>query len=155
MKYQFTIPTLKFSVAGFFISGFSMTGILGLQTLLQSFTQGCEVAWKLLFILMASGSIITPFIFTCFVLKDSQSQKFSEGKIWLYNLLEYIFLQCSIGWLFSNAKTLCYVSDGQNGLQFVFTSWMGLCIQLFYSLLLDWMKNNKTLTQSVVLEQEL
>ena len=33
----------------------------------------------------------------------------------------------------TNANTLCYVSDGENGLEFIFTAWLGLPIIMVFS----------------------
>jgi len=35
---------------------------------------------------------------------------------------------------FSERKTLCYVADGQNGIQFVFTAWLAIPILICLSL---------------------
>jgi len=142
MKYEITKSALKFSIAGIFIPGFSMIVVLGLQMLINLVVKDCEVAWKMLFVIMTLGAIITPIIFGNRVLKANQIDDFFAANLWLYNLSEYIFLQVALGWLYSSTDTLCYRTDGQNGLQFVFTAWIGLIIILIYSFILDLIKNN-------------
>ncbi len=54
-----------------------------------------------------------------------------------FNILEYTFIQCTFASFFTNGRTLCYVSDGQNGIEFVFTGWIALPILALLSFLFD------------------
>ena len=49
-----------------------------------------------------------------------------KTRLTFFNLFEYIFIQASLVPFFADAQTLCSVSDGQNGLEFVFTAWIAL-----------------------------
>ena len=60
-----------------------------------------------------------------------------KSKLILYNLVEYICIQSSIGSLFSNSNTLCYESDGQNGLELVFSAWLALPILIVLSIVFN------------------
>lgn len=54
-----------------------------------------------------------------------------------FNLIEYIFIQASLALFFTSGQTLCYVSDGQNGLELVFTAWIALPILIGLSVLFN------------------
>lgn len=77
------------------------------------------------------------------------NKRFAEGlnltskEVTLFNMMEYFFLQCSLVPLFTTSNTLCYVSDGQNGLEFVFTGWMAIPGLIILSLIFDQIRKSK------------
>lgn len=44
---------------------------------------------------------------------------------------------------FTTGQTLCYVSDGQNGIVFVFTAWLSLPILVVLSIVFDRLRMQK------------
>lgn len=94
----------------------------------------CSISWIIIWMMSSIGAITVPIFF---VRKINRSQAADLGlrsnDLIFFNLVEYTFLQGSLSILFSNAHTLCYVSDGQNGLQFVFTGWIALPVLILLS----------------------
>jgi hypothetical protein len=58
-------------------------------------------------------------------------------RLLIFNIIEYSFIQCTLTILFTNGQTLCYRTDGQNGLEFVFTGWIAIPILIVFSYLFD------------------
>lgn len=137
MKYKLTESTLRFSIVGFFIPGFTMMFVAIVQMMLAQLINDCEIAWNLIFVLTTIGAFIAPIVFGRQAIQWDLRTAHYQRKLFGYNLMEYTFLQVSIGWLYGNSYTLCNVTDGQNGLQFVFTAWMGIILLNVYSLMLD------------------
>jgi len=133
--------TLIFSVVGVFIPGFTAIGLLGFQMLLTLFGIECHNAWTVLWSLTVLGAITLPFLFYQHITTLTK-KKLSNLKTLLifFNLFEYTFIQASLALFFTSGQTLCYVSDGQNGMELVFTAWLALPIliglSMFFKLIL-------------------
>jgi hypothetical protein len=137
-KFNFIRPTLIFTLVGLFIPGFTAIGILGFQMLLTLFGLECSTAWTVLWTLTISGGLILPILFYRNIQINHLSEKYSQNlktRLTLFNLLEYIMIQASLALFFTSGQTLCYVSDGQNGLELAFTAWLALPILLGFSFL--------------------
>ena len=143
-KYSFISPTLKFCIAGLFIPGFTAAAILGLQMAIGLFGAECETAWIILWMLTSIGAVVAPLIFI-----RSMNKRLSEGynlttkKLIFFNITEYTFIQATLAMFFTNRHTLCYVTDGQNGLEFVFTGWMALPFLVMLSFRFDNLRDEK------------
>ena len=134
MKFNFIKPTLIFAIVGLFIPGFTAIGLLGLQMLLSNIGVECSSAWTIIWTTTIIAGLILPFLFyrhiTRLTVDKLQSLK---TRLTFFNLIEYIFIQSSLTPLFTSGQTLCYVSDGQNGLELVFTAWLALPILVAFS----------------------
>lgn len=104
----------------------------------------CTKSMKILWVLTTIGLIVAPYFFIRLI-----NKRFAEGlnltskEVTLFNMMEYFFLQCSLVPLFTTSNTLCYVSDGQNGLEFVFTGWMAIPGLIILSLIFDQIRKSK------------
>lgn len=129
-------PTLIFSAVGLFIPGFTAIGLLGFQMLLSSFGLECHNAWTTLWSITIIGGLTLPIFFYRHI-KNLTEKKLQNLKTRLafFNLIEYTFIQASLALFFTSGQTLCYVSDGQNGLELVFTAWLALPILIGLSVL--------------------
>jgi hypothetical protein len=136
--FNFIKPTLKFSLLGLFIPGFTAVLILGLQQGIELLGIECSQTWSILWSLTAIGSIAAPIVFIVIIEKKIfEDNKLKIKYINIFNIIEYIFIQCSLAYFFTNGKTLCYVTDGQNGIEFGFTGWMAIPILIVLSLIFD------------------
>jgi len=134
LKFDFIKPTLIFSTVGLFIPGFTAIGLLGLQVLFSKLGVECSSAWAIIWALTISAGLILPSLFYQHITSLTKDKLHSlKTKLTLFNLFEYVFIQSSLTPLFTNGQTLCYVSDGQNGLELVFTAWLALPILLIFS----------------------
>lgn len=126
-EFSFIKPTLKFCIAGIFIPGFTAVIIVGLQQGIQLLGIECSISWTILWILTALAAVASPVIFIKDIKKSFlQRNNLTSRKITIFNILEYTFIQCALAPLFTSGQTLCYVSDGQNGLELVFTGWIAI-----------------------------
>jgi hypothetical protein len=134
MKFNFIKPTLIFSVVGLFVPGFTAIVLVGLQVLLSKIGIGCWNAWKIIWTTTTMAGLILPFLFyrNIKALNVDKSESLFARLIFV-NLLEYIFIQSSLTPLFTSGHTLCYVTDGQNGIGLVFAAWLALPILLIFS----------------------
>ena len=138
IKFDFLNPTIIFSIIGIFIPGFTAIGLVGFQMLLSSFGIECTIAWKLIWTLTTIIGIVLPIIFIKHILNITfEKIENLKSKLIIFNLVEYICIQSSIGSLMSNSNTLCYVSDGQNGIEYVFTAWLALPILVVFSIVFN------------------
>ena len=137
-------PTLKFSLAGIFVPGFTAIVFFFVQIGLTYSGVECSMAWTILWIVTTIGAVASPIIFIR-KLKKSMEQGYdlTSRDITIFNLIEYSFIQCSFAALFSSSKTLCYTTDGENGLQFVITGWIAIPILITLSLLFDQIRKIK------------
>jgi hypothetical protein len=141
--YYFT-PTLKFSIAGLFIPGFTAILIFGLQMGIGLFGIECSNSWTILWTLTTIGAVITPFVFVRLMNKRILNKgNLTTDKLLIFNIIEYTFIQCTLTTLYTNGQTLCYRTDGQNGLEFVFTGWIAIPILVALSYLFDNLRENK------------
>lgn len=131
-------PTLIFSAIGLFIPGFTAIGILAFQRLLTSFGLACPNAWTALWSFTIIGGLILPILFYRY-LKTVTVNKLENlsSRLTFFNLIEYTFLQASLVPYFTSGPTLCFDSDGQNGLELVFTAWIALPILIGLSALFN------------------
>lgn len=134
IKFNFLKSTLIFALVGLFIPGFTAIGLLGLQMLLSSLGVDCETAWTVIWSFTIFGAIILPIVFIGHIRNINRDKRKSlKTKLILFNLFEYIFIQAGLATLLTNGRTLCYVGDGQNGLEFAFTAWLSLPILILLS----------------------
>lgn len=128
--------TLIFSAVGLFIPGFTAIGLLGFQMLLSSFGLECHNAWKILWLITVIGGLTLPILFYRYLITLTEN-KFEnlKARLTFFNLIEYTFIQASLALFFTSGQTLCYVSDGQNGLELVFTAWLAIPILIGISVL--------------------
>ncbi len=138
MKFNFTKPTQIFAIVGLFIPGFTALGLLGLQMFLSNLGIECSNAWAIIWTTTIIAGIILPFLFYRHITRLTIEKLHSlKTRLTFFNLLEYIFIQSSLTPLFTNGRTLCYVGDGQNGLELVFTAWLALPILILFSFIFN------------------
>lgn len=144
VKFNIIKSTLIFSIVGIFIPGFTAIGLLGFQMLLSGVGIECSNAWIIIWTLTSLLGVIFPVLFYRHIsnLTEEKSQSL-KIKLILFNLSEYIFIQSSLTPLFTNGKTLCYVTDGQNGIELVFTAWLALPVLILISVFFNQKNKNK------------
>ena len=144
-KYSFISPTLKFCIVGLFIPGFTAIAILGLQMGIGRLGIECSNSWKILWTLTTVGAVTAPFIFIRIMNKRLlEGYNLGTDRLVIFNIIEYTFIQCTLATFFTNGQTLCYVSDGQNGLEFALTGWMSMPFLISLSLVFDYLRKRKT-----------
>jgi len=138
LRFNIIKSTLIFSIVGIFIPGFTAIGLLGFQMLLSGIGIECSNAWIIIWTLTSLLGLILPILFYQHI-SNLTKEKFQslKTKLILFNLFEYIFIQSSLTPLFTNGKTLCYVTDGQNGLELVFTAWLAIPVLIIISIFFD------------------
>lgn len=151
MKFNFIKPTLNFVIAGFIIPGFTAIGLLGLQILLTNSGVECSKAWGIIWTITSIAGVILPFAFYQHI-KTLQPEKLNSLniKLLLFNFFEYIFIQASLSSLMTDGQTLCYVTDGQNGLELAFSAWLALPILIIFSFIF-----NETFKKTFRKEEEI
>ncbi|MCP9745537.1 hypothetical protein [Lacihabitans sp. CS3-21] len=139
MKLKFIEPTIIFSIAGFFIPGFTVIVIIGFQMLLVLLGLECTTAWRFTWFLTILACVICPFLFFSKIVKSVSLENYEKVKkqLLLFNIFEYVMLQSSLSAFYSNPKTLCNVGDGQNGLELIFTGWLALPILIAISFIFE------------------
>lgn len=136
MRFDFLTPTLKFIAAGIFIPGFTAIVLVAILLFLQSIGLPCLTAIKIIWGITSIAGIVLPILFVRHIyhLPDDKFQSLST-KLTLFNLSEYICIQSGLAPMFTSAETLCHVSDGQNGIELMFTAWIALPILLILSII--------------------
>jgi hypothetical protein len=143
-KINYTSSTSKFCIAGIFIPGFTAIAILGLQMGIGLLGIECAKAWTILWTITTIGAVAAPILFVRLMNKKIlEGYILTTDKLLIFNIIEYTFIQCTLASLFTNGKTLCYVSDGQNGIEFAFTGWMALPFLAALSFLFDKIRDRK------------
>src|SRR5690606_25091971 len=105
----------------------------------------CSKSWTILWKLTLIGSIIAPLIFTRSLgRKIQRKHNLSSQEITFFNIIEYILLQSTLAMFFSKGETLCYVTDGQNGFEFIFTGWFAIPFLIIISFAFDLFREKKT-----------
>ncbi|KAA9345797.1 hypothetical protein [Adhaeribacter soli] len=132
-KLDFLAKTGMFSIAGFFLAALPIIGIIGIQQLLNLIGIECSIAWGLIWVLTFIGCVLSPIVFIRFIQRTTLDNEAIGKRLLVFNILEYTFIQTSLGYFFTNGQTLCYLSDGQSGLEFVFTGWLAIPILLILS----------------------
>lgn len=125
MIFNFIKPTLICCFIGIFIPDFTAVLFFLLQLLTDKINVDCKTYWSSLWILTSIFSIASPFLFLENIKKTKSP---TLTKLTLFNFLEYICLQASLSQFFTNSKTICYGSGGQNGIELIFTAWIALPI---------------------------
>jgi hypothetical protein len=144
-KYSFISPTLKFCIVGLVIPGFTAIAILGLQMGIGLLGIECSNSWKILWTLTTIGAVTAPFIFVRIMNKSLlEGYNLGTDRLVIFNIIEYTFIQCALATFFTNGQTLCFVSDGQNGLEFALTGWMAMPFLIALSLVFDYLRKRKT-----------
>lgn len=137
-RYKLTKQTLKFCIAGFFIPGLTVIVVFGIQVGLGLLSVECTASWAITWTITTVGMIVAPIYFVRKLKKTlNEGYEISINSLINFNLIEYVFIQSTLAALFSNPRTLCYLSDGQNGLEFVFTGWMAMPLLVMLSLVFD------------------
>lgn len=135
-KY-FIKPTLRFSIAGLLIPGFTAILIVIPQMILTYLGLECSFSWIILWVISFIGLIALPISFLKRLRKAVvEGYDLGTNSIVIFNLIEYTFIQCGFSIFFGSTETLCG-SDGQNGLQFVLTAWIGIPILISLSFIFD------------------
>lgn len=134
MKFNFIKPTLIFAIVGLFIPGFTAIGLLGLQMLISNIGIECSTAWSVIWATSIIAGLLLPFLFYRHIATLTVDKMLSlRMRLTFFNLVEYVFIQSSLTPLFTSGRTLCYATDGQNGLELVFTAWLALPILIAFS----------------------
>jgi hypothetical protein len=125
MKFNFVKPTLISCAIGIFIPGFTAILFFLFQILTDKIGVECGTYWKSIWLLTSVISVASPFFFIENIKKTKNP---TLTKLTLFNFIEYICLQACFAQFFTNSKTICYGSGGQNGIELVFTAWIALPI---------------------------
>jgi len=143
-KFSYTNSTLKFSIAGFFIPGFTAIILLGFQMGLTLLGLECSVAWKVIWTITTIGAIGAPILFVRIMDRTMMAGFHLTSKETIFfNLIEYTFIQCTLAFPISTGQRLCHGRDGQNGLELVFTAWAAIPILILIALTFDYLKRKK------------
>ncbi|MFW0737047.1 hypothetical protein [Flavobacterium sp. T12S277] len=138
-KYNYLKSTMIFCVIGFIIPGFTAMLLFGTQFILQRLGVECTTTWKALWVLSWIGMLFLPVLFyKSLKKKETESYDKLKTNLIFFNFLEYIFMQTALSIFFTKANTLCYVSDGQNGIELVFTAWLSLPVLMIFSYIFEY-----------------
>jgi hypothetical protein len=144
-KFNFISQTLKFCIAGFFIPGFTAIAILGLQMGIGLLGIECSKSWIVVWTLTTVGAVVAPSIFIRLMNRRLlEGYNLTPKPLMIFNIIEYTFIQSTLATFFTNGQTLCYVSDGQNGLELAFTGWMAIPFLVVLSLVFDRIRERRT-----------
>lgn len=135
--FSFVGKTGYFLIAGFFIPGFTAIILLGFQMLLTNLGVECSLAYKIVFSISAFGALTMPYFFIRYFAKAHFTKVGMSMRLIFFNIAEYTFIQGGLALFYSNSSTLCYVTDGQNGLEIIFFGWIALPIIILLSWLFD------------------
>lgn len=125
MKFNFVKPTLISCAIWFFIPGFTAILFFLFQLLTDKIGIDCSTSWKSIWILTSLISVTLPFVFIENIKKTNNP---TLTKLTLFNFIEYISLQACLAQFFTDSKTICYGSGGENGIELVLTAWIALPI---------------------------
>ncbi len=138
VKFNFIKPTLIFSIVGIFIPGFTAILLVVIQMLLSNIGIECSSAWTFIWTTTSIAGLILPILLYIHITNlNKEKIKSLLIKINIFNLLEYIFIQSSLTPLLTDGKTLCYVTDGQNGIELVFTAWVAIPVLIIISIIFN------------------
>lgn len=126
-----------FLIAGFLIPGFTAIILVTFQKLLTNLGIECSLAYKTVFSISALGALTTPFVFIKYFTKVDFTKVDMTKWLIFFNFIESTFIQGGLALLYSDENTLCYVKDGQNGLEVIFFGWVSLPILILLSWLFD------------------
>jgi hypothetical protein len=143
-KFSFIRPTLKFAIAGIFIPGFTAILIFLPQMGMQYLGMECALNWKIIWVLSGIGTVVFPYWFI-----RQHNRRIAMGAtttaadINFFNVIEYTFIQCAFSSFVTTSHTLCYVTDGQNGLELVFTGWIAIPFVIAISYFFDYLRDTR------------
>ena len=135
--FKFVDKTGMFLIAGFFIPGFTAIILVGLQLLLNKLGVECSLAFKIVFTIAAVSALVAPYLFIKYFAKVDFTKVDMSTRLMFFNFGEYTFIQGGLALFFSNTNTLCYVTDGQNGMEIIFFGWVALPLLILLSWLFD------------------
>lgn len=138
INFNFLLPTIIFCIVGLFIPGITVLILIEIQSLLTHFGFECTKVWNLMWIISWIGMLASPILFIKYLKKSNLKRTSLRINLMLFNFLEYVFIQVAFASLLSNEEMLCYGTDGQNGLEFVFTAWLSLPILFIFSLIYNY-----------------
>lgn len=141
MRFNFLKPTLISCLIGIFIPGFTAILFFLFQLLTDKFNIECEIYWKFQWILTSVIAVAAPMIF---IKNIEKTKNPTLTKLTIFNFVEYMSLQVCLAQFFTNAKTICYGSGGQNGMELVFTAWLALPILICFSFIFKYKLENKS-----------
>lgn len=139
-KYNFLIPTIKFSIIGFFLSGLPAIILFGVSQFFENWVTQNDCISAIIYTWWTSflGSIILPVLFFIYLKKFEVYKRQSlQFKLVLFNFMEYVLITGSLCIVSSNPKILCYGHDGQIGLEIVFMAWCAIPFLIIYSFVLN------------------
>lgn len=139
MKFNYIKPTLISCAIGLFIPGFTAILFFLFQLLSDKIGIDCSTSWKSIWILTSLISVTLPFVFIENIKKTNNP---TLTKLTLFNFIEYISLQACLAQFFTDSKTICYGSGGQNGIELVFTAWIALPILVCISFIFKYKLEN-------------
>lgn len=134
-RYKFIGPTISFSLIGIIISAFPAIILLGSESGLEKLGLDCIEAMSVIWHFAVCICVLLP-VFFFFYLRRSErwfSDLGIKRRVIFFNSALYVCIPAALEPYFSTAHTLCYVSDGQNGLELVFSAWLSLPILLLIS----------------------
>lgn len=127
-----------FCIIGFIIPGFTAILLVGLQLTLGKIGVECTSIWKSFWLFSWIGMILLPVLFfRNLKRKETESYEKLKTQLIFFNLFEYFFIQVALSTFFTTANTLCYVSDGQNGIELAFTAWLSLPVLMIFSYIFE------------------
>lgn len=139
MKFNFVKPTLISCAIGFFIPGFTAILFFLFQLLTDKIGIDCSTSWKSIWILTSLITVALPFVFIENIKKTNNP---TLTKLTLFNFIEYISLQACLAQFFTDSKTICYGSGGENGIELVLTAWIALPILVCISFVFKYKLEN-------------
>ena len=131
-----------FCVIGFIIPGFTAILLVGIQIILEKLGMVCTSIRKTFWLLSWIGMILLPILFFKILnKKETESYEKLKTNLVFFNFFEYFFIQTAFSLFYTKADTICYVSDGQNGIELAFTAWLSLPILMIFSYIFDYHTN--------------
>jgi hypothetical protein len=138
IEFNFIKPTVIFAIIGLFIPGFTALILVGIKEHLTNSGIECSAAWSMIWTTSFIIGLIIPFLFYLHIsLMTTLNVQSLKVKLTIFNILEYILIQSSLTPFLTTGHTLCYVIDGQNGIELAFTAWLGLPILILFSFIFN------------------
>lgn len=108
-----------FLIVGFFIPGFTLMGLLGVQMLISYLGVECANAWRVLWIATSICCVAWPILYGKFISKYyntlatyNSRLKFKFGIV-LFNIFELPFIQLTLGMFFTTGKHSVMLQTGK------------------------------------------
>lgn len=110
---------------------------------------GIECSNTIIWTITIIAGLVLPFLFYRHIIRLTIDKLQSlKTQLTFFNIFEYVFIQSSLTPLFTSGRTLCYMTDGQNGLELAFTAWLALSILVTFSFIFNQnIKTTNTQTQ--------